>query len=93
MTASLTPLRHVCCALRIEKYHRLRSQRAALRGSERENVDARHPGCLRRRGVQARQRVAEARAIHVHRHSARVRDAGKLADFIGPIDRAHFSRL
>src|SRR5205814_1866290 len=29
MTASLTPLRHVCCALRIEKYHRLRSPRAA----------------------------------------------------------------
>src|SRR6266487_3463545 len=32
-------------------------------------------------------------AIHVHRHSARVRDVGKLADFIWPIDRARFSRL
>ena len=54
MAAALTPLRHACGPVRIEKYHGFRGQCAALGGSERENVDARHPGRLRRRGVEAR---------------------------------------
>ena len=79
MAAALAPLRHVGAARRIEEHHRLGGERAALGGAEGERIDAGLPGRLRGRGVHARQRVAEPRAVDMHGEPARMRDLGELA--------------
>ena len=93
MAAALAPLRHVGTARRVEEQHRFGGERTALGGAERERVDARLPGRLRRRCVHARQRIGEPRAVDMDRKPVRMRDVGERLDFLGPIDGAGLGRL
>ena len=57
----------------VEQDHRLRRQRAVLGGAEAQHIDARAPGEIGGRTAQPRDRVGEARAVHMHRNPRRMR--------------------
>ena len=63
----------------VEEHHRLGGERSALGGAERQRIDAGLPGRVRRRGIHARERVAEARAVDMHGEPVRMRDLGERA--------------
>jgi len=89
LAAALEPFRE--CA--IEKDHRFRAQRAVLRGAERENVNAALPGCLRRRAAEARQRIREPRAVHVHVEPVPSRRRRECRKFLETVNRAELRGL
>ena len=70
MTAALAAFLHSGAARLVEEQHRLRRERAALGGAERQHIDAGLPGRLAPATHQTRQRIGEARAVDVHRQPA-----------------------
>ena len=77
----------------VEKNHRFGRQGAVLGGAERQNVDARPPGHLRRAQPTGGDRVGESRAVHVQGQAMTMGDVGDGANFIDAIARAGLGQL
>ena len=92
VATTLAPVLHVGAMFGIEEDHGLRTHRAALGGAERQRIDTSLPGHLRGRDIHPRQRIAEARTVHMHRHPVLVCDIGKLLRLGDAIDRAVVAR-
>jgi hypothetical protein len=84
----LAPFRHMPGACGVEEDDGLACKRATLRGSERKNVNARPPRRISRRDIHARERIAQARAIHVYGNPMRTNQLGQLTKLVRPIERA-----
>ena len=73
-----------------EQDQRLGVEPAVLDESERQRVDAGPPGDVGRAFAGGRQRVGEARAVHVEREPALLRQLAKRRDLRGAVNQAIF---
>ena len=78
---------------RPEHDDRVAQRAAVLGGAERQDVDPGAPAHLGRAAAEPRQRVGEARAVHVQPEAARFRQLGDRADLVERVDRAEIARL
>jgi hypothetical protein len=90
---ALAPQLEVAHQAVVEEHHGFRCQRAVLGGAEGEHVDAGAPGDVARVAVKERHRVGKARAVHLHRQAAPVRERAQRADVIGAVHGAHLGHL
>ena len=79
--------------LRREHHDRVAQRAAVLGRAERQDVDARPPGKVRRAAPQPRHRVGKARAVHMHLEAAPLGQFGDRAHLVQPVDRAEITRL
>src|SRR6266478_5917634 len=93
MPGALTPQLEIPHQITVEENHRLGGQGTVLGCAEGQNVDARAPGDVRGMTVKERERVREARAVHVHLESATVCKTAELGDLLAPVDGAELGGL
>ncbi len=91
-TALAAPV-EIARQVRLEENDRLGGERPVLGGAQGHHVNAAFPGGLGRRAAQAHHGVGEARAVHVHRQSVRMRCCSERREFGERIDRAPFGGL
>src|SRR5271155_4557889 len=93
MARPLTAIFEVANIGGIEEDDGFRAQRAVFRRTERKRVDADLPCHLRWRGTRMRERIGEARAVHMQLQVIRLCDGGNRGDFAQRIDSAELGRL
>src|SRR5712691_11343982 len=89
----LEPIIKLASQLLFKEDNQLTRGQAVFCSAEAEHIDTNLPGDRSRRTVESRNRIREARAVHVHKHFAATREFTDRRYFISRVNCPEFGRL